>query len=683
MMTATAIETAWRHARDNEVVVAHSISSTVHLDYRRGYAHKTYAAPRWVRALYRIAFQAPFPYEQNADAMAAAAARRKIAGMLTRHWFEVDLVAPVIDVHAERDGSMAFVTQLVRGDAPDDRRHARRFLRQITSRFLQAGLPTWQVTPYNPRAIGNLIAARDGVYRIIDLESNLVAPMFPLTGIVGMIRQGTFPIFDDIDVAKLRRYLAKDEVAITASLGTDGYAELVHATNEYAAATARWHATEPRLISRGLRNALRLVDVPSWVRGARGLVRKVATMTAGSKAAADRTIREGIDTWQREGHLTDAQAAALREQARAPEVASALTHLGAHVAMSIPLRFPLGSIARPAWTLTMRAKAELQALRGGGGARAARREHTLLVAGFSAVPGLGAMAYMLSKPLRANRALAVIALDRSMRKLPARLYARLRMAPMMVWHAGVARPAGVRRTVVEAARDRVLALRPYSPAIGSVLAVNAAVLVAGGYVYVAHDSRAWFDERHVMNTSDALQLAVAGVFGVAAWRAFWRNDSERAPLQEAAGIMFWLIAGAGLVYAAADDYFTIHEHAGTWMAERMSFIPMYTNTADDLMTLAFGATGLMIVVIFKDELLANRPSSTLLLAGVAMAALMVAVDTFGRGPVRPLEFPAQVFGTGLLLVANAVRYHETAGDTLRLPRRADASRHRLALQPDA
>jgi hypothetical protein len=175
----------------------------------------------------------------------------------------------VVDVHPEEDGTYGFVTKLVKGDFPDDRRHARRFLRQVTSNFLAAGLPTWQVTPYNPRAIGNLIAARDGIYRIIDLESNLVAPLFPVTGIVGMIRQGTFPIFDDIDVAKLNRYLEHEREGIVAEMGQEQYDEMVATARQYAESAERWHASEPRIISRGLRFALRLVDVPSWVRSAR------------------------------------------------------------------------------------------------------------------------------------------------------------------------------------------------------------------------------------------------------------------------------------------------------------------------------------------------------------------------------------------------------------------------------
>ena len=35
-------------------------------------------------------------------------------------------------------------------------------LRRLTARFLDAGLPSWQVGHYNPRALGNLIEREDG-----------------------------------------------------------------------------------------------------------------------------------------------------------------------------------------------------------------------------------------------------------------------------------------------------------------------------------------------------------------------------------------------------------------------------------------------------------------------------------------------------------------------------------------
>jgi hypothetical protein len=509
------------------------------------------------------------------------------------------------------------------------------------------------VTPYNPRAIGNLIASPDGTYRVIDLESNLVAPLFPVTDVVGMVRQGTFPIFDDIDVAKLNGYLAQEQNNITAVLGAPYYNTLTAAAASYGAAAKRWHDSEPRIISRALRFALKLVDVPQWARA-------LKRMAANGRGMSDKMISSGIDDWTAEGYIAKSDAAALREQANTPEVASALTHLGAHVAMSVPLRFPLGSIARPAWTLAARIAAEWRALRGKASAASARREHTLLVAAASAVPGFGAAAYMLSAPLRSNRVLAVIAFDRPMRKLPFALYRRLHLAPVMAFQAGFGATKAAKITlggIIASARTRIAALRPQAPAIGVVLAINLSIVVAGGIVYAMEGTRGIFDEGGLMNTVDAAQLVSAGLLGIYAWSAFWRTRGDAAPIAERAGILFWGIAGVGLIILAADDYFGIHEVVGDWMAS-MSFIPLFTNTADDIMTLTIAVTGLSVLYIFRHELVAPRPSSTLLLAAVGASMLMVATDAYGFGINRGLEFPAQVSAVGLLLLSFWARSRE-------------------------
>ena len=649
------VTAAFDTRRSTEIVVAHSISSRVELDYGYGTAHKTYSPPAWVRVLYAAAFQSPFPYEANGHALEAASHRRRIAGLLTEFWYGENLVSPALDVHPERDLSIGFVTELVQGTAPTDNKSARRFLRGLTRHFLDAGLPTWQVTPHNPRSVGNLIERSDGSYRIIDLESNLVAPLMPVSGIVGAIRQGNFPAFDDIDSEKLNAYLSANQVAISSALGDFAYAELVSASAAYSESVRRWRMNERRYVSRAARFALKLVDVPSWIRS-------LKRMTANSRGMADRMVQQGIDTWADEGHIEEDQAAELRRQADTPAVASALTHLGAHIAMTIPLRFPFGSIARAAWTLSMRAKAEWDALIRRKPIGSAREEHTLLVAAFSAVPTFGAAAYMLAKPLRSNRALAVIAFDRSMRKLPFRLYDRMHLSPFMVWHAKVVQPDVMAprtwRTAVESARTRVAALREHAWLIGGVMAANLAIVAAGAIVYLAQDTRVIFNEKGVMNTSDAAQLAIAGVLGLAAYVTFWKGRGAVASVQESAGIMFWGIAGVGLMFLAADDYFGLHERMGDWMAQNSYMIPMYTNTADDIITLGVGITGLSVLYIFRHELIANRNSSVLLVAGAAAAFLMVAADVYGRGIVRPLEFPAQVSASGLFFLAFLTRFRE-------------------------
>jgi hypothetical protein len=255
---------------DGGVVMAGSISSTVKLDYETGVAEKTYNhATRVVRLLYRLSFQAPFPYTSNRDALEAAQHRRTIAGLLTQHWFGENLVAQVLEVRPVPGGGYTLVTELVPGGPPTPGPRARAMLRALTARFLEAGLPSWQVGYYNPRAIGNLIERADGSYRIIDLESNFVTPFLPPAATIRAIRIGQFPSFDDIDVGRLRAYLDAHREAIKGDLSAAEVTRLDAAVEAYAEAAGRWHAGEPRLPGRALRLAFRAVDLPAWLRAAR------------------------------------------------------------------------------------------------------------------------------------------------------------------------------------------------------------------------------------------------------------------------------------------------------------------------------------------------------------------------------------------------------------------------------
>jgi hypothetical protein len=252
--------------QESGIVHTGSISSSVELDFRRNLAHKVYHPKGYVRLLYWLAFQAPFPYVSNHAALDAARERRIIVDLLAKYWFGHDLVADVVEIDDVPEGGHDFVTELVRGEEPPHKKRVWRFLKQLDNRFIEAGLPTWQVTPYNPHAITNFIETKDGTYRIIDLESSLVAFLYPVTGIPRLIRAGIFPSFDDIDVGRLRRYVQRNAREIEAKL-SDGYAELVAAIDRYEAAAEAWHAGEPRYLTRFLRGALRILEAPlRWLR---------------------------------------------------------------------------------------------------------------------------------------------------------------------------------------------------------------------------------------------------------------------------------------------------------------------------------------------------------------------------------------------------------------------------------
>ncbi len=644
------------------VVMTGSISSTVKLDYDRGTAEKIYEPTRFVKLLYRLSFQARFPYADNIAALEAARHRRTVAGLLTKFWFGENMVARALDVRPERDGRYTFVTELVRGTEPKDPQRARQTLRKLTERFLEAGLPTWQVGYYNPKAIPNLLEREDGSYRIIDLESNLVTPFMPPAALIRAIRAGQYPSFDDIDVDRMFAYMVEHREEIIAELGREQAHELFAAAESYATAQGEWLGGEARIPSKVLRFAFRLVDVPTWVRAIR-------RMMSGSQRLADDFIHAGISDWASEGHLEDREAARLHDALATPEIASVTANLGAHMAMSIPLRFPLGSLARSIWTIVNRMKAEWRALRRRGSATMARQVHTVPVALMGLVPGFGAGAYLLAKPLRSHRALAVIVFDRLLRKVPARLYWRLHLAALTTWFARPAvratRPSV--RAVVPAVRERLAAVNGRWLLVSGVLAVNATVLAVSAVLFQRYDASWALSEFGLLNSVDAVQLLIAGVLGIVAFGAFWRGAASRASSDEAAGIFLWGMTGIGMVGFAFDDFFGMHEAVGGWIARNADLIPLFTNNADDFITLGYGVAGLAVLAVFRHELFAMRASSVLLLAGVAASVLMLGTDAYGHGVLTTLEFPSQVAAVALLMLAHLTRYIEVRAA---LPRHA-------------
>ncbi len=226
-----------------------SLASVVVLDPTRRTATKVYRPPVLVRVLYWLAFQAPFPYDRNRFALEAAAHRRRIAGLLTRHRFGRDLVAGVDGVVAQQ-GRYAFVTELIPGEKVDNSQEIQDFLRDVTELFSQAGLGTWQVNPRNPHAHTNLIRTPAGDLKIIDLESALVTPFAPHGQWGSTLRRGAFPIFDDIDFERLKAYVVANTQSLGETLGPRRYGELLEGIAGAELAILRWKGAEPRVWSR-------------------------------------------------------------------------------------------------------------------------------------------------------------------------------------------------------------------------------------------------------------------------------------------------------------------------------------------------------------------------------------------------------------------------------------------------
>ena len=230
----------------NGIRIASSIASVVILDPQQGTATKVYRPPMVVRALYWLAFQSKFPYNNNRQALLAGDYRRKIASMLTIHRFGKDLVAPVTAIE-EVNGEFNFITEFIPGELAENNDETKAFLAQVTEIFAVAGLSVWQVNPRNPHAHTNLIRTPEGDFKIIDLESAVVTPFLAKGQWRSAIRSGNIPVFDDIDFLRLREYIADNEASLVASLGADGLIEFRRNLGHMEYTVCLWKDAEPRV----------------------------------------------------------------------------------------------------------------------------------------------------------------------------------------------------------------------------------------------------------------------------------------------------------------------------------------------------------------------------------------------------------------------------------------------------
>ena len=400
-----------------------SIASVVWLNPAQGTATKVYRPPALVRILYWLAFQAKFPYMSNSIALQAGDYRRKVANLLTLHRFGKRLVSPVLAVN-DTGRQYEFVTEYVPGEKVENDEAAREFLSQVSETFAEAGLGVWQVNPNNPHAQSNLIRTPDGDFKIIDLESALVTPFLPKGQRLSALRAGNFPVFDDIDVPRMRNYIATNSRALENSLGSYGLTELNQAVGNLEETIHLWKEAEPRLWGRMVRGLFRLLD---W----KPEFQSTAAVLHGAEQAAQSFFDAGINRWEKEGRISPSETAVLRSCLASSEARNASRHLGAHMVLSVAVFIPVPgarSLARFLWTLTFWAKYQVSRFRPGGTSSVGQpyNIHTPLVAVLALIPAFGGVAYLASRPLR-NSLLVRLLLDQIAWKLPFKLHARMRL----------------------------------------------------------------------------------------------------------------------------------------------------------------------------------------------------------------------------------------------------------------
>jgi membrane-associated phospholipid phosphatase len=425
------------------VILAGSVASTVYLDPRAGTATKEYHPPKAVRALYWLAFQAPFPYEHRKDALEAAAAKRRIAGLLTKHRFGYNMVAEVYDLRPT-DSSYQFVTEFITGTEPSCNEEVEDLLADLSGHFREVGLPGWQIAPGNPHAYSNFIRTPDGELKLIDMESAIIS-IPSLKDLRPLMRDGNLPVFDDVDFVKLHSYVTKNVESLVESLGMQGYEELDQAIEAAQESTRTWKSSERRIWGR----------LASWVYRHLDLS-KVVNSLNDRRESAEATARafavKAVDRWEREGYLSREKAISLRETLATNESRDVMMHMGAHLCLSVAIAVPIPgvrSLARFAWTAGFRLRAIYRRVRG----RISQEEyqveksiHSIPVMLLSLIPGLGAISYVAGGTMLRS-GLARILVDQSLCKLPFGMYRRLNMALIMTPRPARSTTRGLLETV--------------------------------------------------------------------------------------------------------------------------------------------------------------------------------------------------------------------------------------------
>ena len=406
------------------VTVTGSIASKVYLDWRAGTATKVYSPPMPVRALYRLAFQAPFPYQVRRDALEAAVAKRKIAGLLTRHRFGYDMVAAAYGIY-EGENGYRFETELIEGAEPRSNSEVEGLLNEMYAFFQETGMPTWQIAPGNPHAYSNFIRRPNGELKLIDLESALVSTSYPWKELRAALRDGNFPTFDDVNFVQLHSYVDTNTLELTKTLGVKGLEELNEAIESAKSSSRSWKESEPRIWGRMAAWTYRILDMS-------GPIKAIGGRMESAESFSTNFLTSAVGRWEQEGKIDGEQAATLQDSLGTSEMNAVVKHLGAHMVLSVAIAIPipgLRSLARFGWTLSFRLKGLLGLATGRMTReeyRAVRSIHTVPVMFLALVPAVGAIAYAVSDPMLNGPGRMLV--DESASRLPFKLYRRLGLA---------------------------------------------------------------------------------------------------------------------------------------------------------------------------------------------------------------------------------------------------------------
>lgn len=243
-------------------------------------ARKVFFSDTLGSLVHYVLFGADNPYIWNQDFLECAYWRRKILELLVPYWFDAKLsIAPAIrtdwnlktqsnqlDTGFVPGRNVALHQPMDRTRNQETRQLVHQVMHPLQKRLIEAGFDglVWQAGKGNPVALNNFLVvdidAQTQSFVWIDMESGVPA-LFPLN----ILTLFTFylpksfkhrsPLFDDVDIQKLKKYGAEHRTGLEEKLGERQYSDLVKYIDALAEHQANWKSLTR--LERGIFSQLR------------------------------------------------------------------------------------------------------------------------------------------------------------------------------------------------------------------------------------------------------------------------------------------------------------------------------------------------------------------------------------------------------------------------------------------
>ena len=151
----------------------------------------------------------------------------------------------------------------------------------------------------------------------------------------------------------------------------------------------------------------------------------------------------------------------------------------------------------------------------------------------------------------------------------------------------------------------------------------AVVLVALALEFAGFRRRGGFAEHSLATFYSVLMLV--GISLIAFHTARLRARQTNGPATHAP--LFWRLVGVSFLYLALDEGAQIHEHLDRWFHQALGIAETaWTDRIDDLILLIYGMAGLVLIYLFRSEMLRSEKVRRYLVYAFLLFLITVLLD---------------------------------------------------------